>query len=124
MPFDRLTFKVSTSDGRHVTFLEEVNFTDKDGTVHTIPLGAQADGASTPWGGWNIFPPFGDYWRAATFHDYLYRGTKLSKEKCDSLFREAMISCHVPRATAEAIYQGVVRFGQAAFDKRREHANV
>lgn len=126
--FSHLTWKVSTSDGRHFTLIDEPIEYRSDVILQNhlivMPVGTQFDGASTPWGGWNVFPPFGPWWRAAGLHDFLYRGTKLPKDACDKVFLEAMIDCEVDTARANAMYLAVLKMGAGAFNQRREHANV
>lgn len=119
MPFKTGIFKVSTIDGRTCILLEPVKYVTEDGEDIIIPMGATTDGASTPRGTWNILPPFGDYWRAAFLHDHLYRSTMKPKAECDHLLLEAMQSLNVYKLERDAIYQGVVDFGQFSFDMDR-----
>ena len=119
MPFQSAHFNVSTADGRTCVLLEPVIYTTEAGEVIVIPKGATSDGASVPRGGWNLIPPFGDYWRAAFLHDHLYRATDKTKEQCDYLLLEAMQSLDVFRIERDVIYQGVVKFGQSSFQMDR-----
>lgn len=115
MPFDKTRLATSSSDGHNVILMEPLTYTTKAGEAITIPTGADSDGASVPKLLWNIFPPFGRYWRAALLHDYLYRHTARPKAECDKLLLEAMRACDVTRLKAETIYLGVKWFGFAAF---------
>lgn len=120
MPFREIAFKVSTSDGRRFTLLEPVTFWAQSGEKILIPAGTCADGFSTPRELWPSIPPFGDGWRAAVLHDYLYRFTSRTKEECDSLFLEAMLSMGVSDVMAKLIYDGVSNLGWKSFQKDRE----
>lgn len=117
--FSTQIISVSTCDGRNFTSLKDFSFTDKFGTVYIIPAGTTSDGASTPCEIWPTIPPFGRYWLAAFFHDYLYRYTQLPKVLCDDLFEEAMISLGVSPLEADIIYEGVNLCGQSSFDADR-----
>ncbi len=120
MPFTAGSFKVETADGRNIRLLEAVTFYTHDLRKIVIPAGATSDGASVPQAVWNILPPFGDYWRAAVLHDWLYRNSDLPKAECDNVFREALTDLAIPYATRETLYQGVHLGGQAAFDAARK----
>jgi len=119
MPFDKTTIAVSTSDGRNFTLLEPLTYTAQNGVVYVIPAGSQSDGASTPPVLWPTIPPFGPYWLAAFFHDWLYRYSQYPKDLCDDLLREAMLSLGVSHFLAETIYEGVHFGGWSSFDSDR-----
>ena len=110
---------MGTSDGRNFTLLSPEVFTSGVGEVITIPAGSTSDGASTPKELWIEIPPFGQYWKAAFLHDYLYRFTQKPKAECDSLLFEAMRSLGVPLLLAGTIYEGVHAGGQSSFDADR-----
>ena len=120
MPFESKAFRVETWDGRTFRLIDSIVYTAENKEVITIPAGSTSDGASTPRAGWNVLPPFGDYWRAAFLHDFLYRDTDKPKVECDNLLLEAMASLNVFRLERDFIYQGVVNFGQASFDIDRK----
>lgn len=84
-----------------------------------VPAGTASDGASTPREIWSAFPPFGDYWRAAFLHDFLYRDTDRPKDECDSLFLEAMEALGVDEAVRKTLYEGVHLAGGKAFEEDR-----
>ena len=113
------TFVVTTIDGHNFTMVGDVNYMASDGTIILIPDGTKSDGASTPACMWNIIPPFGTYWRAAFLHDYLYRCTKIPKEQCDLIFKEAMLECCTNLIEVETIYNAVKLLGVEAFRKDR-----
>ena len=117
-------FRALTPDGRNFILLEDVWFQRPDnigGERICIPKGSQSDGASTPAALWALgLPPFGDQWRAAFLHDYLYRNTLRPKEECDTIFLEALLASSVPLDRARWFYNGVAEGGQSAFDSDRK----
>lgn len=121
--FDKERLETYSTDGHDVNLAEPLTYTTAAGEAITIPAGSDSDGASVPEIFWNIFPPFGRYWRAALLHDYLYRHTLRPKAECDRIFREAMLACGVPGWKAWTIYQGVHLFGGSAFKNCRKGGN-
>lgn len=120
MPFKNTgEWHVGTTDGRNFTLLTSEVFECVNGESITIPAGATSDGASTPPELWITIPPFGQYWKAAFLHDYLYRCTQRPKVECDSLLLEAMKSLGVPPLLALTIYEGVHEAGQSSFNADR-----
>lgn len=124
MPFDKVQLKTESSDGHNVVLDEPLTYVTEAGESIVVPAGADSDGASTPEFIWNLFPPFGKYWRAALLHDYLYRHTDRPKAECDSIFLEAMKACDVPRMKRETIYLAVHWFGFAAFKSCRSKGGI
>lgn len=119
MSFTCTNLKVSTSDGRNFVLLEPFTYVTAKMERIEVPAGTESDGASTPREIWSAFPPFGDYWRAAFLHDYLYRETDRPKDECDSLFLEAMEALGVEDATRRTLYEGVHLWGAKAFSEYR-----
>ncbi len=119
MGFDKNAINVRTGDGHNITLLEDLTYTAASGEVFTVPIGSTSDGASVPRELWNIFPPFGPYWLAAVFHDWLYRFSSVAKDRCDSLLLEAMLSLGVPQIDARTIYDAVKLFGAGSFNADR-----
>lgn len=116
MSFSVLKIKTLSGDGHNITVIEDFTFTDKNGFVHTIPAGTESDGASDPRFGWDAIPPFGWYWLATVFHDWLYRYSQFEKAICDFLLLEALKTLPGYNETeANVIYMGVHIGGQAAF---------
>jgi hypothetical protein len=114
MPFSGDSVAVQTSDGRTFRLLEPLVYSSpQHGSTTTVPAGFESDGASTPSSVWSIVPPFGQYFRAAVLHDWLYRETYLPREYCDSLFCEAMAELGVSALMRETIH-AAVRLGGAA----------
>ena len=68
--------------------------------------------------------PFGDHWRAAFVHDFLYRQTQRPKTECDTIFLEAMLTCGVPYDKARWFYNGVDQGGGPSFDNDRRIQNA
>lgn len=120
MPFSSEKFKVETLDGENFSLLEDVSYVAQNGNVYTIKKGAESDGASAPSFIWNIIPPFGNYWREAYLHDYLYRYTTLAKSVCDNLFYEAMIGNGVSKVKAWELYEAVKLAGGTSFSNDRK----
>lgn len=118
--FSTSSLAVRTSDGWHVTTLEPFTFTDSKGNVYTIPAGTTSDGASTPRLLWRELPPFGTYWLAAVFHDWLFRYSTFPEAQCNALLLEAMISLSVPLIERSAIFEGVHIGGWKSFAEDRK----
>lgn len=118
--FSTLSIKVETSDGRNVIVLEDFSFTDSKGNVYVVPAGSKSDGASTPRFLWRELPPFGVYWLAAVFHDWLFRYSKLPEHQCNALLLEAMVSLNVPLLERQAIFEGVSLGGWVSFAEDRK----
>lgn len=85
--------------------------------IITCIKGFISDGASIPKSAWSIVGcPFGElYSKAAVLHDLLYRSGILSKDECDYLFYEAMLSCGVDRTKAKTMYYAVKEFGSSSY---------
>lgn len=121
-------FIVATIDGHNIVLFQDVTYIAKNGTVYILPKFAISDGASTPQAIWNIYPPFGLYWKAAILHDCAYRNTllladrtraNLSFEASNYLLKEAMQISGDGDLTIFNIYEGVAIGGLAAFNHDR-----
>lgn len=120
MPFTGDSVAVQTSDGRTFRLLEPLVYVSpQHGSTTTVPAGFESDGASTPQLVWEIVPPFGQYFRGAVLHDWLYRETYLPREYCDSLFCEAMAALGVPDPMRETIHAAVRLGGAGPFNRDR-----
>jgi hypothetical protein len=119
---------VRTGDGRNFEIHEPIIVQREDGARFRVPIGALADGASTPNELWITLPPFGRYWLAAVVHDSAYRGSlqrqlqdggwtsaMLNKEDSDILFLDCLIALGVNDLDRNALYEGVRFFGWKAF---------
>lgn len=76
-----------------------------------VPAGFETDFASVPRFFWRVFPPVGEWNRAAALHDYLYERTRVSKLLADTFFYEALRSDGVGRVTRLVMYAAVRVFG-------------
>lgn len=123
---------VRTRDGRNFVVQEDIDLVTDTGAHYRVPIGATTDGASTPQGIWESFPPFGQYWLAAVIHDAAYRGTllrqmengfwvpaMLDKDRADTLFLDCMAALGVDQLTKETLYEGVHIAGWKAFQSDR-----
>ena len=144
--FQNLPFAVSTVDGRNFIVRQPVVYVTKAGTIYRIPVGATTDGASTPRGTWNLYPPFGPYWNAAVLHDAAYQNTlekavagltidnaadaadcqwskaNLEKPDCDALLLEACELTQVDWLQRKIIFDAVKDFGETAYENDRKRA--
>ena len=83
-----------------------------------VPAGFETDFASIPRGLWNIFPPTGQYGKAAVIHDFLYRKSGVPRDKADKIFLEAMEVLGVGWLTRHVIYRAVRLFGGGAYQPK------
>ena len=131
--FSSRIFKCLTQDGRNVKLVDDVDYLSLlngalKGRRFRLKRGTSSDGASTPAIIHSIYPPTGEYWPAAFFHDAVYHGVlhevlpdltdvpkKLSKEDGDHLLREAILACGCSEETAEAFYVGVRDCGASSY---------
>jgi hypothetical protein len=117
--FSTDSLAVKTADGLNMVLAEPFSFTRPNGEVHNFPSGMTSNGASIPRVLWATLPPFGKYWMAAFAHDYLYRGTELSKDTCDTMLDEMMVALAVNAETRKIIYEGVHLCGWIPFSRDR-----
>ncbi|MGZ5545402.1 MAG: DUF1353 domain-containing protein, partial [Limisphaerales bacterium] len=75
-------------DGRTMTLLTELRYTDPHGQVWVAPIGSVVDGASLPRYLWSIMGgPFeGKYRNASVLHDVAYDEHKRPWQDCDRMF--------------------------------------
>lgn len=92
------------------------NMRDGDIIVR-IPVGTITDLATVPRLLWTIFPPHGQYAKAAIVHDYLYERAIGSKAFADAVFLEAMEVLGVPRWRRVLMYSAVRLFGRGNYKK-------
>lgn len=87
-----------------------------------IPSGFIFDGASVPWGLWNVFPPVdSDYLVAALLHDFLYQTEYFQRAKCDRIFYEALRALNIGRVKAGLMYLAVRIGGQKCWNERTKY---
>jgi len=80
------------SDGRSMTLLSELRYTDPHGLVWVAPAGSTVDGASIPRSLWSVMGgPFeGKYRNASVLHDAAYDQRNRPWQDCDRMFYNAM----------------------------------
>lgn len=100
-------------DGRTMTLLNELRYTDPAGLVWVAPAGSKVDGASIPRSLWTFMGgPFeGKYRNASVLHDVAYDQKKWPPEDCDRMFYNAMRCSGVSAVEAKTIYYSLLRFG-------------
>jgi hypothetical protein len=101
------------SDGRTMTLLNELRYTDPNGVVWVAPAGSKVDGASIPRTLWTFMGgPFeGRYRNASVLHDVAYEQKKRPWQDCDRMFYNAMRCSGVGAVEAKTMYYALVRFG-------------
>jgi hypothetical protein len=101
------------SDGRTMTLLSEIRYTDPKGEVWIAPAGSVVDGASIPRSLWTIMGgPFeGKYRNASVLHDVSYDQHNRPWEECDRMFYNAMRCSGVGKVEAGTMYYALYKFG-------------
>jgi Protein of unknown function (DUF1353) len=102
------------NDGRHMTLLSELHYTDPDGVVWTAPAGSVVDGASIPRVLWSFMGgPFdGKYRNASVLHDVAYDEKTRPWKQCDRMFYNAMRCSGVSPTEAKTMYYALYRHGR------------
>jgi hypothetical protein len=100
-------------DGRTMTLLTELRYTDPQGVVWVAPIGSVVDGASIPRYLWSIMGgPFeGKYRNGSVLHDVAYGEHNRQWEDCDRMFYNAMRCSGVSAVEAKTIYYALYKFG-------------
>ena len=100
-------------DGRTMTLLNELRYTDPQGQVWIAPAGSVVDGASIPRSLWSLMGgPFeGKYRNASVLHDVAYDDKKRPWEDCDRMFYNAMRCSGVGAVEAKTMYYALYKFG-------------
>jgi hypothetical protein len=101
------------SDGRSMTLLNELRYTDPQGVVWIAPAGSRVDGASIPRSLWTIMggPLEGKYRNASVLHDVAYEEHNRPWQDCDRMFYNAMRCSGVGAAEAKTMYYALYKFG-------------
>ena len=101
------------SDGRSMTLLTELRYTDPKGEVWIAPAGSKVDGASIPRSLWTIMGgPFeGKYRDASVLHDVAYDEHNRPWQDCDRMFYNAMRCSGVSAVEAKTMYYALYKFG-------------
>src|SRR5438034_10883931 len=102
------------NDGRTMTLLSELRYTDPEGVVWIAPAGSVVDGASIPRSLWSLMGgPFeGKYRNASVLHDVAYDQKNRPHEVCDRMFYHAMRCSGVSAVEAGTMYYALRRFGR------------
>jgi hypothetical protein len=100
-------------DGRTMTLLRELRYTDPQGVVWIAPAGSVVDGASIPRSLWSFMGgPFeGKYRNASVLHDVSYGQRNRPPQDCDRMFYNAMRCSGVSALEAKTMYYALLRFG-------------
>ena len=101
------------NDGRTMTLLSELRYTDPQGVVWIAPAGSVVDGASIPRSLWTLMGgPFeGKYRNASVLHDVSYDQKNRPHEVCDQMFYNAMRCSGVGAVDAGMMYYALRKFG-------------
>ncbi len=101
-------------DGRTMTLLTELRYTDPNGEVWVAPIGSVVDGASIPRYLWSIMGgPFeGKYRNASVLHDVAYGEHNRPWWDSDRMFYNAMRCSGVSAVEAKTIYYALYKFGR------------
>ena len=100
-------------DGRTMTLLTELRYTDPKGNVWIAPIGSVVDGASIPRYLWSFMGgPFeGQYRNASVLHDVAYGEKKRPWQDCDRMFYYAMRCSGVNAVEAKTMFYALYKFG-------------
>ncbi len=133
MPFINTTLDVRTGNGLDDTLLECLEYVDNQGVHYRAPVGATTDGLSVPRCVQNIIPATGGDWFSGVLHDaayrnqlevqvneYLWQRARLTKDACDGLLLEALLSQDCGEAMSHIIYGAVKECGQSSFEEDRK----
>jgi hypothetical protein len=100
-------------DGRNMTLVTELRYTDPKGEMWVAPAGSVTDGASIPRYLWSIMGgPFeGQYRNASVLHDVAYGDKKRPWQDCDRMFYYAMRCSGVNAVEAKTMFYALYKFG-------------
>jgi len=101
------------ADGRTMTLLSELRYTDPHGLAWVAPVGSIVDGASIPRSLWSVMGgPFeGKYRNASVLHDVAYDQHNRPWQDCDRMFYNAMRCSGVSAVEAKTMFYALYRFG-------------
>ena len=102
------------ANGRTMTLLNELHYTDPKGVVWIAPAGSVIDGASIPRALWSFMGgPFeGKYRNASVLHDVAYDERSRPPKEVDRMFYNAMRCSGVSALEAKTMYYSLLRFGR------------
>jgi len=100
-------------DGRTMTVMSELSYTDPYGVIWDAPAGSVTDGASIPRYLWSLIGgPFeGQYRNASVLHDVAYGKHERPWKDCDRMFYNAMRCSGVGPTQAKTMYYALYKFG-------------
>jgi hypothetical protein len=113
------------ADGRTMTLLNELRYTDPKGVVWIAPGGSEVDGASIPRALWPFLGgPFeGKYRNASVLHDVAYDQKTRPWQQVDRMFYDAMRCSGVGAVEAKTFYFALYRHGHHwKFKKKAEES--
>jgi len=101
------------ADGRTMTLLNELRYTDPKGVVWIAPVGSAVDGASIPRALWSVFGgPFeGKFRNASVLHDVAYDQKSRPWQQVDRMY-DAMRCSGVGSVQAKTMYYALYRHGR------------
>jgi len=101
------------ADGRTMTLLSELRYTDPHGLIWVAPAGSIVDGVSIPRSLWSVMGgPFeGKYRNASVLHDVAYEQRNRPWQDCDRMFYNAMRCSGVGAVEAKTMFYALYRFG-------------
>ena len=115
----KLSVQFLGQDWSKCRLLSPLSYITRDRWIVAVPKGFVTDGASVPRVLWNIFPPWGEYARAAVVHDWLYHRQIVSRKRSDKIFLEAMADIGCPRRVRYTMWSGVRLGGWTIWHKRK-----
>ena len=113
------------ADGRTMTLLNELRYTDPKGVVWIAPGGSEVDGASIPRALWPFLggPVEGKYRNASVLHDVAYDQKTRPWQQVDRMFYDAMRCSGVGAVEAKTFYFALYRHGHHwKFKKKAEES--
>ncbi len=95
---------------RDMKLLNAISYVDPRGVSWDVPAGYVTNGASVPWGLWNIVggPYDGPYRDAAVIHDYYTEFKQRSWEDTHRMYYEASLARGVSEKRASIMYAGLL----------------
>jgi Protein of unknown function (DUF1353) len=102
------------NDGRTMTLINELRYTDPEGVIWVAPAGSVVDGASIPRALWSFMGgPFeGRYRNGSVLHDVSYDQHTRPWQQCDRMFYNAMRCSGVSASEAKTMYYALYKFGR------------
>jgi hypothetical protein len=91
--------------------LSEFSYIRTNGDIIKVPVGFETDMASIPRIFWAIFPPTGEYSKAAVIHDYVL-DSGMEFQDANNLMKECMNCSGVHPVTKRAIYLAVCLYAK------------